>query len=79
MDAIFPDIDPVLQNIICPYKVRFRVRTINFTRLTTSFKGVQATTTSEIHNSSLTNTALVKSETDSTGEKNRPHCSSILN
>ena len=79
MGAIFPDIDPVLQNIICSYKVRFRVRTINFTRLTTSFKGVQATTTSEIHNSSLTNTALVKSETDSTGEKNRPHCSSILN
>eukprot|EP00596_Hydrurales_sp_CCMP1899_P005851 CAMPEP_0119046812 /NCGR_PEP_ID=MMETSP1177-20130426/49064_1 /TAXON_ID=2985 /ORGANISM="Ochromonas sp, Strain CCMP1899" /LENGTH=224 /DNA_ID=CAMNT_0007020491 /DNA_START=39 /DNA_END=710 /DNA_ORIENTATION=- len=30
-------------------QVRFRVRTINFTRLTTSFKGVEATTKSEIH------------------------------
>ena len=35
-----------------PLKIRFRVRTINFTRLTTSFKGVEQTTTSEIHNGS---------------------------
>jgi hypothetical protein len=50
------------------YKVRFRVRTIHFTRLTTSFKGVQATTTSEIHNGGAASSSLVKSEAESTGD-----------
>jgi RNA polymerase III subunit Rpc25 len=38
-------------------QIRFRVRTINFTRLTTSYKGVQATTTSEIHNGIVSGTS----------------------
>lgn len=50
-------------------QVRFRVRTIHFTRLTTSFKGVQATTTSEIHNGGVASSSLVKSEAESTGDE----------
>jgi RNA polymerase III subunit Rpc25 len=38
-------------------QIRFRVRTINFTRLTMSYKGVQATTTSEIHNGIVSGTS----------------------
>lgn len=53
----------------CTPQVRFRVRTIHFTRLTTSFKGVQATTTSEIHNGGVASSSLVKSEAESTGNK----------
>jgi DNA-directed RNA polymerase III subunit RPC8 len=34
-------------------QIRFRVRTINFTRVTTTAKGITATTTSETHSSSV--------------------------